>query len=97
MHSSKIVLAAALLLAGSEALVFKAVNHCTQSVAPPPKGRSLNKRQEFCNPPFLVAYSDDGTQLTFNGGQKHYELPQEKGIMPRMLSIRIYSDHIQPQ
>ncbi|KAK4501789.1 hypothetical protein PRZ48_007598 [Zasmidium cellare] len=80
MLSPKIAITAALLLAGVDGLVFKAVNHCSTSIPiVPPKGR-LAKRQEFCNAPFIVAYADDGTQLTFNGGQKTVELGQEKNV-----------------
>jgi hypothetical protein len=77
-----------LLAATTEALVFKAVSHCSNSIPPyrnpkrddvssPQEGvLSIAKRQTTCSTPFLVAYADDGKQLTFNGGNTHWPLEQ---------------------
>lgn len=76
------LLAAALFAANTSALVFKAIQYCEGSVGIfPPRARSLESRQTVsCDSPHLVAFADDGTQLTFEGGQQTMELGKNTDV-----------------
>lgn len=56
-------------------LVFKAVSHCSNSLNPVGGGAAPT----FCDDPFLVGFADDGTQLTFNGGDMKPGLASSAG------------------